>query len=149
VKKCLLIANSDLCPDKKSVFENITLLLMPVQRRVTDISNNCNIQLNEKAEEIKYYSLSIDAGTDHADTVLLLIVNCGTDINFTGTEELAGLYFMKGRTTGKQIADEVTKCVTEKLTLAFDNSVSICTDGAPALRAKNIGAVALVEKYAG
>jgi hypothetical protein len=55
---------------------------------------------------------------------------------------------MKGRTTGKEIADEVIKCVTEKLCLTFDNLVAVCTDGAPSMQGKN-GAVTLVEKYAG
>jgi hypothetical protein len=56
---------------------------------------------------------------------------------------------MKGRTTGKEIADEVIKCVTEKLDLTFDNLVAVCTDGAPSVRGKSVGAVALVEKYVG
>jgi hypothetical protein len=39
--------------------------------------------------------------------------------------------FCEGRTTGKEIADEVIRCVTEKLGLAFDNLVAVCTGGAP------------------
>jgi hypothetical protein len=54
MKKCLLIAASELCPDKKSVFENISLSRMTVQPSVTDISNNLSNQLREKAEEFKY-----------------------------------------------------------------------------------------------
>jgi hypothetical protein len=56
----------------------------------------------------------MDAGTDSTDTAQLLIFICGTDENFAVTEELAGLCSMKGRTTGKEIAVEVIKCVTEK-----------------------------------
>jgi hypothetical protein len=60
VKKCLLIAASALCPDKKSVFENTSYSRMTVQRTVVDISNNLSNQLREKAEEFKYYSLAMD-----------------------------------------------------------------------------------------
>jgi hypothetical protein len=133
VKKCLLIAVSELCPDKKSVFVNISLSRMTVQRRVTDISNNLSNQLRKKAEEFKYYSLAMDQCTD---TAQLLIFIRGTDENFAIIEELAGLCSMKGRTTGKEIADEVIKCVTVKIGLTFDNLVAVCTTGAPFMRGK-------------
>jgi hypothetical protein len=146
VKKCLLIAASELCPDKKSVFENITLSRMTVQRRVTDISNNLSNQLSEKAEEFKYYSLAMVESTDSTDTAQMSIFIRGSDKNFAVTEELADLCSMKGRRTGKEMADEVVKCVTEKSGLTFDNLVGVCTDGTPSMRGKNVGAVTLVEK---
>jgi hypothetical protein len=68
VKKCLLIAVSELCSDKKSVFENVSLSRMTVQRTVTDISNNLSNQLREKAEEFKYHSLAMDENTHSTDT---------------------------------------------------------------------------------
>jgi hypothetical protein len=48
---------------------------------------------------------------------------------------------MKGRTTGKEIADEVIKCVTEKLGLTFDNLVAVYTDGASSMQGKNVSAL--------
>jgi hypothetical protein len=148
VKKCLLSAASELCPDKKSVSENISLSHMAIQRRVTDISNNLSNQLREKAEEFKYYSLVMDEGTDSTDTAQLLIFVRGTDENFAISEELAGLCSVKGRTTGEEIADEVIKCVIEKSGLTFNNLVAVCTDGAPSMRG-NVGAVTLAQKYTG
>jgi hypothetical protein len=56
VKKCLLISACELCPNKESVFENISLSRMTVQQKVTDISNNLSNQLREKTEEFKCYS---------------------------------------------------------------------------------------------
>jgi hypothetical protein len=53
---------------------------------------------------------------------------------------------MKGRTTGKEISDEVFECVIQKLRLTFDNIVAVCTEGDPSGRGKNIGSVTLVEK---
>jgi hypothetical protein len=49
----------------------------------------------------------------------LFIFIYGTDENLAITDELAGLCSVKGQTTGKEIADEVIKCVTEKLGLTF------------------------------
>jgi hypothetical protein len=106
---------------------------MTLQRRATDISNNLSNQLREKAEEFKYYSLAMDESTDSTDTAQLLIFIRGTDENFAITEELAGLCSMKGRTTGKETADEVIKCVTEKLGLTFGNLVAVCTDDTPSI----------------
>jgi hypothetical protein len=93
--------------------------------------------------------LAIDESSDSTDTAQLLIFIRGTDENFADTEELAGFCSMKGRTTGNEIADEVIKCVTEKLCLTFHNLVAVCTDGAPSVRGKSVGAVTLVKKYAG
>uniref|UniRef100_A0A4X2KNG3 SPIN-DOC-like zinc-finger domain-containing protein n=1 Tax=Vombatus ursinus TaxID=29139 RepID=A0A4X2KNG3_VOMUR len=149
IKKCLLIAVSGLCPDKKSVFENISLSRMTVQQRVADISNNLNDQLNQKTNEFSYYSLAMEESTDLTDTAQLLIFIRGVDENFEVTEELAGLYSMLGQTTGKEIANQVNKCVTEKLGITFENLVAICTDGAPSMCGKNLGAVTLVEEFAG
>jgi hypothetical protein len=87
---------------------------------VTDISNNPSNQLRERAEKFKYYSLATDESTDSTDTAQVLILICSTDENFAVTEELAGLCSMKGHTTRKEIADEVIKCVTEKLGLTFN-----------------------------
>jgi hypothetical protein len=149
IKKCMMIAASELCPEKKSVFENVSLSRMTVQRRVTDISNNLHEQLKMKAREFCYYSLAMDESTDINDTAQLLIFIRGIDDNFEITEELAGMCSMHGRTTGKDIADEVKRCVTEKLETTFQNLVAICTDGAPAMCGRNVGAAALVEEFAG
>jgi hypothetical protein len=54
---------------------------------------------------------------------------------------------MKGRTTGKEITDEVIKCVTEKLGL-HSATYWMFVLMAPSMRGKNVGAVT-VEKYAG
>jgi hypothetical protein len=106
---------------------------------VTDISNNLSNQLREKAEEFKYYSLVMDERTNSTHAVQLLIIIHGTDENFAITEELAGLCSTKGSTTKKEIANEVIKCVTEKLGLTFDNAVVLCIDGAPSVQGKNVG----------
>jgi hypothetical protein len=56
---------------------------------------------------------------------------------------------LTGRTTGKEISSEVIECVKDKLGFDFTNLVAICTDGAPTICEKNVGAVALLEEFIG
>jgi hypothetical protein len=56
---------------------------------------------------------------------------------------------MTGRATGEEISSEVIKCVDDKLGIGFANLVAICTDGAPAVCGKDVGAVTLIEQFIG
>ena len=67
VKKCMLLAVSELCPEKMLMFQNISLSLMTVQRRVTDIAANLTDQLKQKVTEFCFYSLAVDESIDCCD----------------------------------------------------------------------------------
>ena len=149
VKKCMLLAVSELCPEKLRMFQNISLSRMTVQRRVSDIAANLMNQLKQKVKEFCFYSLAMDESTDCRDTAQLLIYIRGVDKNFNITEELAGMQSMKGRTTGKDICTELINCVNNKLAYSFTNLVAICTDGAPAMCGKHTGAVSLIQEFIG
>ncbi|XP_075443375.1 general transcription factor II-I repeat domain-containing protein 2-like [Ascaphus truei] len=149
IKKCMLIAVSGLCPEKKGTFENVSLSRMTVQRRIADISTNLTDQLKQKASELCFYSLAMDESTDLKDMAQLLIFIRGIDGNFDITEELAGMCSMTGRTTGKEISTEVIKCMNDKLGIGYENLVAICTDGAPTMCGKHVGAVTLIEQFIG
>lgn len=149
IKNCMMLAVSELCPEKKKSFENVSLSRMTVQRRVTDIADNIKENLEQYSKKFKYYSIAIDESTDVRDTAQLLVFIRGVNEKFEVMEELAGLCSMQGRTTGKEIAENVKICITENLHLCFKNLVSICTDGAPSMRGKNVGAVTIIEQFAG
>nr|XP_032662262.1 EPM2A-interacting protein 1-like [Chelonoidis abingdonii] len=51
LKKCMLIAVSELCPEKRGIFENVSLSHMTVQRRIVDISTNLSDQLKQRVSE--------------------------------------------------------------------------------------------------
>jgi hypothetical protein len=56
IKKCMLIAASGLCPEKRGKYENASLSRMAVQRRIADISADLSDQLKQKASEFRVYS---------------------------------------------------------------------------------------------
>jgi galactitol-specific phosphotransferase system IIB component len=119
VMKCMLIAVSKLCPERRGKFENASLSRMTVQRRIADISSNLSDQLKQRVSEFCFNSVAMDESTDLKDTAQLLIFIRCVDRNFEITEELAGMLSMTGRTTGKDISSEVIKCVNDKLGFDF------------------------------
>ena len=50
VKKCMLLAASELCPEKMQMFQNISLSCMTKQRRGADIAAYLMDQLKQKAK---------------------------------------------------------------------------------------------------
>lgn len=88
----------------------------------------------------------MDESSETTDTAPLLIFIRGNDENFSVTKELAGLCSMRFRTAGKEIADDVIKCVTGKLGLTFDSLVAVCADGASCMRGGSVGSATLVGK---
>ena len=64
----------------------------------------------------------------------------GVDSSLCATEELLGLKSMHGTTTGKEIFEEVSKCVTE-MRLPWDKLVGLMTDGATAMCGQKTGLV--------
>ncbi|KAJ7992782.1 hypothetical protein DPEC_G00282270 [Dallia pectoralis] len=53
-----------LCPEKKEVFENIPLSRRTVTRRVEDIAENLEIQLQSEVGSYDFFSLALDESCD-------------------------------------------------------------------------------------
>lgn len=121
------------CPEKKQAFSSVSLSRNTVADRTCDLATNLYDQLLEKGKDFVAFSLAVDDSSDASDTAQLSVFIRGVDSNMCVTEELLGLKSMHGTTTGKEIFEEVSKCVTE-LKLPWDKLVALTTDGAPAVK---------------
>lgn len=129
IKTCLKAVVEEMCPDKLSVIETVSLSARTVTRRIEDIGEELVFCLKDRASKFMYYSLALDESTDIKDTAQLLIFLRGIDNNFIVTEELAALHSLKGTTKAEDLFQKV--CVTiQEMNLNWDKLKSITTDGA-------------------
>ncbi|KAF7246160.1 General transcription factor II-I repeat domain-containing protein 2B [Varanus komodoensis] len=138
VKECLVDSAAFLCPEKKEAFINVPLPRRTVTRRVESITENLELQLQNKVDNFDVFSLALDKSCDVRDIAQLLIFVHGLTKNFEMMEELAAMQPMKGTTTGSDLFTEVNTCMN-KLGLKWENLVGVTTDGCPNLTGKNVG----------
>lgn len=143
VKNCLNIFASNICPEKKSLVQNISLSHQTVGRRIDDMADNIKITLIEKLKECIFYSLALDESTDISDTAQLAIFIRGVTNQYTIVEELLELCPMKGTTTGRDIFGEVRKTM-KIFNLQDENICGLTTDGAPSMIGNQNGFVTLM-----
>ena len=99
----------------------------------------------EKGKDFVAFSLAVDESSDTSDTAQLAVFIRGVDSNLCVTEELLGFKAMHGTTTGKDIFEEVSKCVAE-MKLTWDKLAGLTTDGAPAMCGQKSGLVGRVRE---
>ena len=145
MKKCMMKVCDLVCPEKKQAFSNVSLSRNTVADRTCDLATNLYDQLMEKGKDFVAFSLAVDESCDASDTAQLSVFIRGVDSNLCVTEELLGFKSMHGTTTGKEIFEEVSKCVTE-IKLPWDKLVGLTTDGAPAMCGKKSGLVGMVRE---
>ncbi|XP_069774260.1 general transcription factor II-I repeat domain-containing protein 2A-like [Narcine bancroftii] len=144
VKKCLLKVRDVICPDKKQAFLNVNLSRNTVAAHACELATNLE-QLKEKGKDFMAYSLAVDESSDTSDTAQLSIFIRGVDTKLSVTEELLGLKSMHGTTTGKEIFEEVSKCLNEMM-LPWDKLVGLTTDDAPAMCGQKNGLVGRIRE---
>ncbi|KAL6455741.1 hypothetical protein MHYP_G00355920 [Metynnis hypsauchen] len=98
---------------KEQAFLNVSLSRNTVADRTCELASNLYDQLMEKGKDFVAFSLAVDESNDISDTAQLSVFIRGVDSNLRVAEELLGLKSMHGTTTGKEIFEEVSKCVTE------------------------------------
>ncbi|KAL6480985.1 hypothetical protein MHYP_G00090650 [Metynnis hypsauchen] len=116
-----------------------------VADRKCELASNLYDQLIEKGKDFVAFSLVVDESNDVSDTAQLSVFIRGVDSNLRVTEELLGLKSMHGTTTGKEIFEEVSKCVTE-MKLPWNKLVGLNTDDAPAMCGRRSGLVSRVRE---
>ncbi|KAF0042457.1 hypothetical protein F2P81_005989 [Scophthalmus maximus] len=60
VKECMVESAALLCPEKKEAFENIPLSRRTLTRRVEDIAENLEFQLQSEMGSFDFFSLALD-----------------------------------------------------------------------------------------
>lgn len=109
------------------------------------LADNLQQQLVGKGKDFIAYSLTADESTDTSDTAQLSMFIRGVESNLCGTEELFGLHPLHGRTTGKDLFEEVSRCV-DNMGLPWDKLVGLTTDGAPAMCGQKSGLVGRIRE---
>lgn len=145
VKKCLNAVAEEVCPEKKDVFNAVSLSATTITRRIEELGGNVYAQLQQKTKEYDFFSLALDESTDVQDTAQLLIFIRGVSANFEMCEDLAALQSLKGTTTGEDIFGKVCQTM-EDLNLDWSKLVSITTDGAPSMVGASRGLIGLVNR---
>ncbi|XP_065650709.1 SCAN domain-containing protein 3-like [Hydra vulgaris] len=136
-------------------FKNKDLILskiegIPLSARTMkeQILNNAEEVSNIQIEDIKraeFLSLAIDEPVDVTD-----ITQCCVMVKYLTAsglqEELLELLPMKGQTRWEDIAESVLKCLKTK-NINIERIVSVATDGAPVMIAKNKGFIKLFSSH--
>ena len=143
VKECMIKVCEIMCPEKKKLFEGISLSPNTVASRITESATNVQQQLIAHAKDFVAFSIALDESTDVKDTAYCAVFIRGVDENLNIIEELLDLLPMKGTTTGRDLFEEVEACI-DKCGLAWDKLVSVATDGAPAMCSEKVGVVGLI-----
>ena len=92
-----------------------------------------------------FYSIATDASIDNTDSAPVLVFIRAITGDFNCFEDLLCLCTMKNRTHGIDIFNVFKeKCNEAKLSIA--NLVSVCTDGAPAMKGVREGFIGLLKK---
>ena len=79
IKKCMLDVVNILYPEAKSKFESVALSRRTVVRRLTDLSEDLLLQLQEASNKFLCYSLALDESNDVKDMAQLLVFIRGVD----------------------------------------------------------------------
>ncbi|XP_060914195.1 general transcription factor II-I repeat domain-containing protein 2-like [Labrus mixtus] len=135
LKECMLQVADILCPEKKSLFNNISLLANTVAERISSLSRDIYDQLCDRAKRFTAYFVALDESTDKTDTAQLSIFIRGINDQFEVTEELMSLCAMHGRSTAKDIFQQLSDAI-ERAGLPWNRLVGITTDGAPSMTGK-------------
>lgn len=140
-----IAAECMLTNDAVEKFNNIPLSSKTIARRIQDMSDDIELQLNECFDDLeKKWAIQLDESTDISNKAQLL-----SFLRFVRGGKIVNEYFfcqeLEQTTTGEDIFKLVDKNI-EKKNLKWVNCDSVCTDGAPAMLGRKKGFIAHVLK---
>lgn len=132
VKECLEQVAEILCPEKKTLFAQISLSRQSTTRRIREISQSVEEKLVALCSSFVFFSIALDESTDASDTAQVAFFIRGVNNEFQITEELASLVSLKDSTKSVDLF-EAFKETLNRMNLSFQNLSGVITDGAPAM----------------
>lgn len=151
IKEAMLLTAETLFDDYKNKNEIITainaiqLSARTVTRRIEMMATDIESQLNNDIQKSVFFSLQVDESTDVSDTSQLCIIAKMVFYDFSVKEEFLKILPLKGRTRGNDIYSTFKKYLEEN-NIPLEKLSAITTDGAPAMKGRNNGFIALCKK---
>ena len=71
VKDCVLAIANEVCPEKKAIFQKISLSAPTLTRRVEDMKDDVLTTLKQRFRDCQHFAIALDESTDVKDTCLL------------------------------------------------------------------------------
>ncbi|UYV78802.1 hypothetical protein LAZ67_16002829 [Cordylochernes scorpioides] len=140
-----IVAGCMLTNDAMEKVTKIPLSSKTIAKRIEDISEDIELQIKQSFNDSSTkWAIQLDETTDISNKAQLLAF-----LRFVDTGKIVNNYFfckeLKLRTTGADIFELVDENVM-KYNLRWENCVSVCTDGAPAMKGSRKGLIAHVIK---
>lgn len=134
-----------MCPEKKALFQSVSLSRNTVAERINEISADLDQKLCKAAKNFFCYSLAMDDSTDTRDIAQLAIFVRGCDTNFDVTEELLELFPLVGTTTCADLFSALETSM-DRSGLLWSKLSGLTTDGAPCMVGENMGLVGHIKR---
>ena len=137
VKECLMAVVDIVCPEKKSLFSNVSLSRRTVTRRIEDLAADVRGSLKDTCVGLDYFSVALGENTDLKDTAQLGVLGVfirGVMPNLDVVEEFVHLMAMNDTTTGKDIFITLQRVLTDMIldiSKLFSNTQTVKRRGFP------------------
>lgn len=135
-----MIPVEEICPEKFSLFNAISLSANTVARRTEDLGKNFVRQLKGACKDFEWFSIAMDESTDVTDSAQVLLFIRGVNSKFNITQELANVHSMENNVTVDEIFAKVNETIYS-LGLYFKHLKGVTTDGGKNMSSTKIGVV--------
>ncbi|XP_029633870.1 EPM2A-interacting protein 1 [Octopus sinensis] len=145
LKQCMMKIVDVVIPDKKQLLQDIDMSNVTMFRRIIDVAEDLQKQLQTHSQSFVAYSISLDICNDISETPQLLVFIRGVLENFDIHEELLSVENLSEKATGIDIFHATCRALNAN-NMNWELLVGVTTDSAPAMIAAKSGAVALLSQ---